>query len=104
MALTVGAGGLKNPWGDHKILLPIFRGDHKISGFSLGEVQFDRGLKNYNLVTYSKHFRTYAPYIFPSNSTRRFIFTGNNSKQNHSNTARSMSMYVENAFCAIIFI
>ena len=43
-SLTMGAGGLNNPWGDHKILLTIFRGDHKISGVSYGDhkIKFDR--------------------------------------------------------------
>ncbi len=44
-SLTMGGGGLKNPWGDHKILLPIFRGDHRISGvYNRGDhkIKFDR--------------------------------------------------------------
>ena len=35
-SLTMGAGGLKNPWVDYKRLLPIFKGDLKISGGSIG--------------------------------------------------------------------
>ena len=33
-----------------------------------------------------------------------FRFTWSNSKQNDSNNARSMTMYVENGFCVIVLI
>ncbi len=47
--LTMGAGGLKNLWGDHRNLLLLFRGDHKISGVSNRgdhKINFDRGFRN----------------------------------------------------------
>ncbi len=65
-SLTMGGGGLKNPWGDHKILLPIFRG---IIEFQVSTI---RGITKSNLIGDSKiniwwhifkyFFRGYAAY------------------------------------------
>ena len=42
--------------------------------------------------------------VSPNNSTKTFRFTWSDSKQDDSNTARSMAMYVGNDFRVIVLV